>query len=109
MILDKQQKWNEHHPDRRINTRRRIMNGFMALITDKVPQNVPGKFYVDSTCIYCGLCDETAPTIFRECNEQGWAYVFKQPETLEELHWCQAAVDGCPTTSIGTDGDRQEK
>ena len=81
---------------------------FMALFTAKVPQNVPGKFYVDSSCIYCELCDQTAPTIFRECNEQGWAYVFKQPETPDELRQCIEAVEGCPTSSIGTDGDKHE-
>ena len=81
---------------------------FMALFTARVPQNVPGKLYVDSSCIYCELCDQTAPSIFRECNEQGWAYVFKQPETPEELRQCQLAVECCPTESIGTDGDKHE-
>jgi ferredoxin len=81
---------------------------FMASFTARVPQNVRGKFYVDSSCIYCELCDEIAPSIFRECNEQGWAYVFKQPETPEELQLCLDAVGSCPTSSIGTDGDKHE-
>ena len=80
----------------------------MASIKSRVPENVRGKFYVDSSCIYCGLCDETAPTVFRECNEQGWAYVFHQPETEEELRQCMEAVGGCPTESIGIDGDRKD-
>jgi ferredoxin len=78
---------------------------FMAFRDARVPQNVSGKFYVDSSCIYCGLCDETAPSVFRECNEQGWAYVFKQPETSEEFRKCMEAVGGCPTQSIGIDGE----
>jgi ferredoxin len=76
----------------------------MANFGDKVPENVAGKFYVDRTCIYCGLCDMTAPTVFRECNEQGWAYVFHQPMTSEELAACIQALEGCPTSSIGNDG-----
>ena len=80
----------------------------MASIKSKVQENVRGKFYVDTSCIYCGLCDKTAPTVFRECNEQGWAYVFHQPETEEELRQCMEAVGGCPTESIGIDGDRKD-
>jgi ferredoxin len=76
----------------------------MALLTERVPQNVSGKFYVDSSCIYCELCVEIASSIFRECNEQGWAYVFKQPDSLEELKLCIDAVESCPTESIGIDG-----
>ena len=79
----------------------------MASLKSKVPENVHGKFYVDTSCIYCGLCDATAPTVFRECNEQGWAYVFHQPTTPEEIRLCTQALEGCPTASIGTDGDRK--
>ncbi len=80
----------------------------MAKFEDRVVQNVRGKFYVDWSCIYCGLCDETAPTVFREHKERGWAYVFHQPETPEELERVREAVEGCPTESIGTDGDEQD-
>ena len=33
----------------------------MANILDRLPQNVPGRFYVDSTCIDCGLCVDECP------------------------------------------------
>jgi ferredoxin len=79
---------------------------FMASLTARVPQNVLGKFYVDSSCIYCELCNAIAPSHFRECIEQGWAYVFKQPETPTELRQCIEAVEACPTSSIGMDGDK---
>jgi ferredoxin len=78
----------------------------MASIEATVLENVLGKYYVDSSCIYCGLCDATAPTVFGECKARGWAYVFKQPETPEEIRQCVEAVVSCPTASIGTDGDR---
>ena len=80
----------------------------MAKFEDRVPQNVPGKFYVDWSCIYCGLCDEIAPKVFREFKDRGWAYVFHQPETPEESARVKEAVEGCPTESIGTDGELQD-
>ena len=36
----------------------------MADATQKVSENVPGRFYVDETCIDCDLCRETAPGNF---------------------------------------------
>ena len=36
----------------------------MADKNDKRPESVPGKFYVDSQCIDCDLCRETAPANF---------------------------------------------
>ncbi len=73
----------------------------MADISRRVAQNVPGRFYVDSTCIFCDLCTATSPNNFREDNYNGWAYVAKQPETDEEHELCLQALDGCPTESIG--------
>lgn len=77
----------------------------MAALKYKVPENVPGRFYVDDTCIYCELCVEMAPTVFREINSKGWAAVFHQPSTEEELEIARQAVEGCPTESIGMDGE----
>ncbi len=80
----------------------------MAKIEARVAQNVRGKFYVDAQCIYCDLCVETAPTVFREFKERGWAYVFAQPASEEEERAAMDAVEGCPTESIGFDGDRHD-
>ena len=77
----------------------------MAKFEDRVAQNTSGKFYVDWQFIWCGLCEEVAPTVFREHKERGWAYVFHQPQTPEELERVKKAVEGYPTESIGTDGD----
>lgn len=73
----------------------------MANILDRLPQNVPGRFYVDSTCIDCGLCPSTAPNHFRRDDEIGQSFVFRQPETEEEIALCREALEGCPTESIG--------
>ena len=81
----------------------------MADITRQVPQNAPGKFYVDDTCIYCDLCVEIVPAVYAEHNEQGWAYVLRQPQTPEEARLAIEAADSCPTESIGTDGDQPRR
>jgi ferredoxin len=76
----------------------------MANVSDRVPENVKGRYYVDRSCIYCDLCRLTAPNNFKEINEMGWAAVFKQPEAPEEENACRQAMEGCPTESIGSDG-----
>ena len=60
----------------------------MADREDKNVENVPGKFYVDSQCIDCDLCRETAPNNFTRAEDEGYSYVFKQPENAEELAQC---------------------
>jgi len=76
----------------------------MANINDRLPQNVPGKFYVTSDCIDCDLCRETAPTVFRRDDHLGFSVVFHQPGSEEELQQAQEALDSCPVEAIGKDG-----
>ena len=75
----------------------------MANILDRLPQNVPGRFYVDSTCIDCDICRGHAPTFFRRDDDIGQSFVFRQPVTEEEIALCLEALEGCPTESIGED------
>jgi ferredoxin len=77
----------------------------MANKNDKVPLNVPGKWYVDTSCIDCDVCRTTAPNNFRANEEEGYSYVYKQPETPEEEAQCQEAKASCPVEAIGDDGD----
>ncbi|MEN9661837.1 MAG: hypothetical protein RL324_786 [Verrucomicrobiota bacterium] len=77
----------------------------MANKADKHQPNVAGKFYVDSQCIDCDLCRETAPSFFTRHEEGGYSYVFKQPSTQEEIDQCMEAIEGCPVEAIGKDGD----
>lgn len=67
--------------------------------------NVSGPFYVDTECIDCDLCRETAPTNFKRNDDGGYSFVFKQPETPEEIEQCKEAMEGCPVEAIGQDGD----
>jgi ferredoxin len=76
----------------------------MADIANRYPDNVAGKFFVDSQCIDCDLCRETAPKNFRRNEDGGYSYVFKQPETAEEAAQCKDAMEGCPVEAIGNDG-----
>ena len=76
----------------------------MADKEDKLPNQPPGKFYVDSQCIDCNLCRETAPDNFKRDDDSGYSYVYKQPENEEEEKLCQEALEACPVEAIGSDG-----
>jgi len=77
----------------------------MADPTDKVEMNVAGKYYVDTSCIDCDVCRTTAPNNFVANEDEGYSYVYKQPETDEEDAQCQEAVESCPVEAIGDDGE----
>jgi ferredoxin len=73
----------------------------MAELQDRLPQNIPGRFFVDDSCIDCDLCRENGPSFFRRDDDIGLSYVFRQPETPEEIQQCLEALEGCPSNSIG--------
>jgi len=76
----------------------------MAELQDRLPENVGGKFYVDSQCIDCDVCRDTSPGNFTRYDDNGYSYVHKQPETPEEAALCVEARDACPVEAIGDDG-----
>lgn len=71
----------------------------MAQRALSIPENVPGDFFVDSTCIDCDACRLIAPSVFHDVGEQ--SAVFHQPATPDELLAAQKALISCPTASIG--------
>ena len=71
----------------------------------RTPENVPGKYYVDHTCIDCGLCPDTAPHTFKRFDVGGYSIVHRQPLTPDEIALVEEARESCPTDSIGNDGD----
>jgi ferredoxin len=77
----------------------------MAEITDKLPENAKGKYYVDNQCIDCDVCRDTSPKHFTRFDENGYSFVHKQPETAEEFELCEEAMDACPVEAIGNDGE----
>jgi ferredoxin len=76
----------------------------MADKTAKVEKNVEGTFYVDTNCIDCDLCRQTAPDHFERNEEGGYSYVYKQPDSEEEIALCREALEECPVEAIGDDG-----
>ena len=77
----------------------------MADTTDKWPDNVAGKFYVDQQCIDCDLCRETAPDFFTRSDDGGYSFVHAQPKTEDDIALCMEALEGCPVEAIGDDGE----
>ena len=76
----------------------------MADINDKWPENAPGKFFVDRTCIACDACCIAAPDNFKMNEDDGHAYLSKQPEGGSEEDQCREAMEGCPVEAIGNTG-----
>ena len=66
--------------------------------------NVPGKIYVDQSCIACDACVLAAPNNFTMSEQEGHAYVKKQPENAAEEAACKEAMEGCPVEAIGNNG-----
>ena len=76
-------------------------NGYsMANIQQRLPENVPGDFFVDASCIDCDTCSQLAPAIFRDHGEQ--CSVHRQPSDDLETRLAMMALVACPTGSIGT-------
>jgi ferredoxin len=69
----------------------------MAEIEDKLPDNIGGRFYVD-------VCRDMAPSNFKQNRDNGYSFVYKQPENEEERQLCEDALAACPVEAIGDDG-----
>jgi glyoxylase-like metal-dependent hydrolase (beta-lactamase superfamily II)/ferredoxin len=65
----------------------------------RVPENVSGDFFVDSTCINCDACRQIAPTVFGEAAES--SFVKAQPSSSTDRRQALRALLACPTGSIG--------
>lgn len=77
----------------------------MAEVRDKLPDNLPGKFYVDRQCIDCDVCRDISPANFTRNDENGYSFIHKQPSTPVELELCNEAMNACPVEAIGDDAD----
>jgi glyoxylase-like metal-dependent hydrolase (beta-lactamase superfamily II) len=76
----------------------------MANPDRKHPDNVPGRWFVDDSCIDCDASRQCAPDIFGHLG--GQSVVIRQPETDDEVQRAARALLVCPTASIGVDGAR---
>src|SRR5262245_42242209 len=77
----------------------------MAERARAVAENVPGPFFVDTTCIDCDTCRQIAPAPFGETGE--YSFVRLQPRTADETRAALRALIACPTASIGTEDKQQ--
>lgn len=78
----------------------------MAELADRYEDNVIGRYFVDAQCIDCDLCRETAPNNFTRQTEEGYSYVYKQPEDDLEEKECKEAMENCPVEAIGDFGPK---
>ena len=74
----------------------------MALVRLRRQENVPGDFFVDSSCIDCDQCRQIAPETFSRIGEQ--AAVHMQPADRKGEFTALKALVTCPTASIGAQG-----
>ena len=72
----------------------------MASQAGRLPENAPGDFYVDRSCIDCDTCRRLAPQVFAEGD--GFSYVRAQPGSEAARLRALMALVACPTASIGT-------
>jgi glyoxylase-like metal-dependent hydrolase (beta-lactamase superfamily II)/ferredoxin len=79
----------------------------MANPKKRVPENVPGDFFVDSTCIDYDACRQIAPPVFGEAAET--SFVKAQPVSNADRRQALQALLACPTGSIGCLGNDDVK
>ena len=79
----------------------------MANPKKRVPENVPGDFFVDATCIDCDACRQIAPSVFGEAADT--SFVKAQPVTDADRRQALRALLACPTGSIGCLGEDDPK
>ena len=79
----------------------------MANAKKRVPENVAGDFFVDSTCINCDACRQIAPSVFGEADET--SFVKAQPTGSAYRRQALQALLACPTGSIGNLADDDVK
>jgi len=88
-------------------TAAKVYGAVMANVAKRVPENVLGDFFVDSTCIDCDACRQIAPAVFGQATET--SYVSHQPEKSADRRAALHALLSCPTGSIGCLGDNDAK
>ena len=74
----------------------------MARLEDRLSDNAPGDYFVDSSCIDCDTCRFVAPSVFARSDAHGQSVVLRQPRAEAERLRAAMALVACPTSSIGT-------
>ena len=81
----------------------------MATKDLRLEANVPGPWYIDSSCLPCLRClDEAGPdtenALLHPSDDESYVFFVKQPQTKAELAAAESALEVCPQSAIGKDG-----
>jgi len=63
-------------------------------------QSLPGMYFIDGTCICCGVCTTYAPALFAVNLEKEIGYVQRQPQDKKEEIAVRKALANCPVSAI---------
>jgi glyoxylase-like metal-dependent hydrolase (beta-lactamase superfamily II)/ferredoxin len=74
----------------------------VARLSTRLPENAPGNYFVDDSCIDCETCRILAPQVFERSDHVGLSIVSHQPETPAAELRARMAIVSCPTSAIGT-------
>ena len=68
--------------------------------SSKLPNNVPGRYYVSEKCDGCAYCGGVAPENFDFDKPSNTYFIGRQPRTDEEIELVLEAMEDCPVDAI---------
>jgi ferredoxin len=66
----------------------------------RLPDNVPGKYFTTEECDGCAYCASVAPENFDYRKDSNTYFVARQPQTPEEEEFVLEALEDCPVDAI---------
>ncbi len=72
-------------------------------VIQRLPDNVPGKYFTSDECDGCAYCASVAPENFDYQRESNTYFVARQPQTMEEEEYMREALEDCPVDAIHTE------
>ncbi len=69
-------------------------------VIQRLPDNVPGKYFTTEECDGCAYCASVAPDNFDYQKESNTYFVARQPRTPEEEEFVHEALEDCPVDAI---------
>ncbi len=67
---------------------------------EKLPNNVPGEYYVSDECDGCAYCGMVAPENFEFDKPTNTYFIARQPQSMEETEMVREAMEDCPVDAI---------
>ncbi len=69
-------------------------------VLQRLPDNVPGKYFTTDECDGCAYCASVAPDNFDYQKESNTYYIARQPQSEEEDEFVREALEDCPVDAI---------